>query len=186
MSQFTITDLCLPGLKIIERQCISDTRGFLSRLFCANELAVAGWHKPICQINHSLTEKRGTVRGFHYQMATHTEMKLVTCIRGEVWDVVIDLRSDSPTFLQSHAQTLSARNCNAVLIPEGFAHGFQAQTEDSELVYFHTAGYCPQSEAGLRFDDPLLAVKWPIPAGEISVRDQSHPYLTTQFKGIKL
>jgi dTDP-4-dehydrorhamnose 3,5-epimerase len=149
-------------------------------------LAVAGWHKPIAQINHTRTAKRGTVRGMHYQMATHSEMKLVSCIRGEVWDVVIDLRSNSPTFLQSHAQTLSAENCCAMLIPEGFAHGFQAQTEDCELVYLHSTCYCPKAEAGLRFNDPRLGIRWPIPEGEISVRDQLHPLLTMQFRGINV
>jgi dTDP-4-dehydrorhamnose 3,5-epimerase len=186
VSRFTVTNLSLNGLKLIERQCIVDSRGFLSRLFCAEELAVAGWHKPIAQINHTYTAKRGTVRGMHYQMATHAEMKLVSCIRGEVWDVVIDLRSNSPTFMQSHAQTLSAKNYYAMLIPEGFAHGFQTQTEDCELVYLHTTGYYPQAEAGLRFNDPRLNIKWPIPINEISARDNSHPLLTNQFKGIKV
>jgi dTDP-4-dehydrorhamnose 3,5-epimerase len=149
-------------------------------------LAVAGWNKSIGQINHTRTAQCGTIRGMHYQMESHTEMKLVSCIRGEVWDVVIDLRSNSPTFLHWHAQTLSAENCCAMLIPEGFAHGFQAQTADCELVYLHTTVYCPQAEAGLRFNDPRLAINWPIPVGEISARDQSHPLLTTRFRGINV
>ncbi len=186
MSQFVVTGLSLTGLKLIQRQRLGDARGSLSRLFCAEELAVAGWHKPIAQINHTRTAQRGTIRGMHYQMAPHAEMKLVSCIRGEVWDVAIDLRSNSPTFLQSQAQTLSADNCCAMLIPEGFAHGFQAQTDDCELIYLHTAGYSPQAEAGLRFNDPRLAITWPIPVSEISARDQSHLLLTTQFRGINV
>ncbi len=186
MSRFAVTGLSLTGLKLIERRHLGDARGFLSRLFCAEELAVAGWHKPIAQINHTRTAQRGTIRGMHYQMAPHAEMMLVSCIRGEVWDVAIDLRSNSPTFLQSQAQTLSAENCCAMLIPEGFAHGFQAQTDDCELIYLHAVGYSPQAEAGLRFNDPRLAITWPIPVGEISARDQSHPLLTTQFSGINV
>jgi dTDP-4-dehydrorhamnose 3,5-epimerase len=186
MSRFEVIGLPLAGLKLIERQLVSDSRGFLSRLFCAEELAVAGWNKPIAQINHTLTSQRGTVRGLHYQMATHAEMKLVSCIRGEVWDVAIDLRTNSPTFLQSHAQTLSASNYRAMLIPEGFAHGFQTQTDDCELIYLHTAAYSPQEEAGLRFNDPSLAIDWPIKVTGVSERDQSHPLLTKQFQGISV
>lgn len=141
MFRFVITDLSFTGVKLIERQRLGDARGFFSRLFCAEELAVAGWHKAIAQINHTSTVQRGTIRGMHYQMAPHTETKLVSCIRGKVWDVAIDLRSNSPTFLQSQAETLSADNCCRMLIPEGLAHCFQAQTDDCELIYLHTAGY---------------------------------------------
>ena len=176
----------MAGLKLIERQSIGDARGFLSRLFCAEELAILGWHKPITQINHTRTTHRGTIRGMHYQIVPHAEMKLVSCIRGEVWDVAIDLRSNSPTFLQSQAQTLSAENCCALLIPEGFAHGFQAQTDECELIYLHTAKYSPQAEAGLRFNDPRLAIIWQIPVSEISARDKSHPLLTRQFRGMNV
>ena len=186
MSHFAIKCLPLAGLKLIERQQISDARGSLSRLFCSEELAVAGLRKPIAQINHTYTDKRGTLRGMHYQTAPVAEMKLVSCIRGEVWDVAIDLRINSPTFLQSHAQRLSADNCCALLIPEGFAHGFQAQTDECELIYLHTASYSPQAEAGLRFVDPRLAINWPIAVSEISSRDKSHPLLTNNFTGINV
>lgn len=186
MIHLSATSLPLGGLKLIERQRLSDARGFLSRLFCAEQLAAAGLHKPIAQINHTLTTHRGTIRGMHYQTAPNAEMKLVSCIRGEVWDVAIDLRSNSPTFLQSYSQILSADNCCSLLIPEGFAHGFQAQTEDCELIYFHTASYDPQAEAGLRYNDLRLAITWPIPVSEISARDQSHPLLTKQFRGINV
>ena len=185
MSATTITDLPLSGLRLIERRHLGDSRGFLSRLFCAQELAGAGWHKSIAQVNHTYTAKRGTIRGMHYQMPPYDEMKLVSCIRGEVCDVAIDLRSYSPTYLQSYMQTLSAANCCALLIPEGFAHGFQAQTNDCELIYLHTASYNPQAAAGLRFNDPLLAISWPTPISIISSRDKSHPLLENTFKGIK-
>lgn len=186
MSRLTVTDLKITGLKLIERQRLGDARGYLSRLFCAEELAVAGWIKPIMQINHTVTPKRGTVRGMHYQVPPHAEMKLVSCIRGQVWDVAIDLRVDSPTFLQHHAQILSAENCTAMLIPEGFAHGFQSQSDDCELVYLHSARYVPPAEAGLRFDDPRLAIPWPLPLSILSERDQSHPLITGQFIGINV
>ena len=184
MSRFKVTDLSLNGLKLIERQCLGDARGFLSRIFCAEDLAIAGWNKTISQINHTRTARRGAVRGMHYQIASHAEMKLVSCIRGEVWDVAIDLRPNSPTFLQSHAQTLSADNCYAMLIPEGFAHGFQALNDDCELIYLHTVPYNQQAEAGLLYNDPTLAISWPISVSEISERDQSHPLISTQFRGI--
>jgi len=186
MSFFTVTCPSLAGLMLIERRRLEDARGFLSRLFCAEQLSVAGFCKPIAQINHSRTSRRGTLRGMHYQMSPSAEMKLVSCIRGEVWDVAVDLRPNSPTFLQSHAQLLSADNCCALLIPEGFAHGFQSQTDDCELIYLHTASYTPQAEAGLRFNDPRLAISWPIPVTAISVRDRSHPLLTEHFKGVNI
>lgn len=186
MTHFTITDLSLPGLKLIQRQCLGDARGYLSRLFCSNELAAAGWLTPVAQINHTYTALRGTVRGMHYQTPPHAEMKMVTCIRGEVWDVAVDLRTNSPTFLEWQAQILSADNAHALLIPEGFGHGFQTLVDDCELVYIHTKAYAPQAEAAVRFDDPRPAISWPLPVAEISARDQSHALLTAQFKGIKL
>lgn len=186
MSRFTITDLPLPGLKRIERQRLGDSRGFLTRLFCADELATAGWHKPIAQINHTYTAQRGTVRGMHYQTPPHAEMKLVSCIRGEVWDVALDLRMDSPTYLQWHAEVLSADNNRALLIPESFAHGFQALTDDVELIYLHSAAYNAAVEAGLNAKDSTLNVAWPLAITELSVRDQNHPLLNEKFSGIKV
>ena len=185
MSRFIVSDLPLAGLKRITRQQRGDQRGFLSRLFCAEELAVAGWRKSIAQINHTFTARRGTVRGLHYQMQPYPEMKLVSCIRGEVWDVAVDLRANSATFLQWQAEILSADNKHTLLIPEGFAHGFQTLTDDCELLYLHTAAYAPQAEAGLRFDDPLFGIAWPLSVTELSARDQAHPLMTADFNGIK-
>lgn len=183
MSCFTFADSPLVGLKIIARQRLGDSRGFLSRLFCADELAVAGWGKPIAQINHTHTAHRGTVRGMHYQNPPHAEMKLVTCIRGEVWDVAVDLRSGSPTFLKWHAEILSADNNRALLIPEGFAHGFQTLSDDVTLLYCHSAAYCPQAERALNAQDPRLAVSWPLPITEMSDRDAGHPPLGAGYDG---
>jgi dTDP-4-dehydrorhamnose 3,5-epimerase len=186
MTRFSITDTPLAGLKLIERQRLADDRGFLSRLFCSDELAFAGWEKSIAQINHTFTSKRGTVRGLHYQNTPHTEMKMVSCIRGVIWDVAVDLRFNSPTFMQWHAQILSEDNGHALLIPEGFAHGFQSLENDCELLYMHTMAYSPESEDALRFNEERLAISWPLPISEISARDSSHPPLNLEFIGIKL
>lgn len=186
MSRFTVTDLSLPGLKLLERQRIGDARGFLSRLFCAEELAAAGWHKPIAQINHTLTAKRGTVRGMHFQHPPHTELKLVSCIRGEVWDVAVDVRADSTTFLQWHAEGLSAQNGRAILIPKGFAHGFQAMTDDVELLYCHSEAYAAVADAGLNPQDARLNIAWPLHITDISPKDASRPMIATGFEGVLL
>ena len=183
MNRFAVYDLPLAGLKLVERQRLGDARGFLSRIFCAEELSVAGWRKPIVQINHTLTQKTGTVRGMHFQRPPHAEMKLVSCIRGEVWDVAVDVRAGSKTFLQWHAERLSAGNGRALLIPEGFAHGFQALTDDVELLYFHSAPYFVTAEAGLNAKDPMLAIRWPLEITELSSRDAQHPLLNGQFEG---
>jgi dTDP-4-dehydrorhamnose 3,5-epimerase len=184
LSRFTITDLPLPGLKLVERQNLGDARGFLSRMFCAEELALAGWKKPVSQINLTMTAKRGTVRGMHFQHPPHSEMKLVNCVRGSVFDVAVDLRANSPTFLQWHAEKLSAQNGRALLIPEGFAHGFQTLTDDCELLYLHSMPYVPSSEGALNAQDPALAVNWPLAITELSERDRLHPNLTEQFTGL--
>ena len=186
MSLLHISDLPLPGLKLIERTRLGDERGFLSRLFCAEELAGTGWNKPIAQINHARTFKRGTVRGMHYQCPPHAEMKLVNCLHGEVWDVAVDLRTSSKTFLHWHAENLSADNRLALLIPEGFAHGFQALTDDVELLYCHSASYVPASERGLNPREPMLGIDWPLPMAALSERDARFEWLAPGFEGIRL
>ena len=146
MSRFDFTPTALPGLQLLHRKVIEDQRGFLSRFYCAEEFAVAGIIKPIAQINHTLTRKRGAVRGLHFQHPPHAETKLVSCLRGAIFDVAVDLRSGSPTFLQWHGEILTATNLKSLLIPEGYAHGFQALTEDCELIYLHTAAHHPEAE----------------------------------------
>lgn len=186
MNRFTLINLPLVGLKLIERQRLRDSRGSLSRLFCAHDLAAAGWHKPIAQINHTYTAQRGTVRGMHYQHPPHAEMKLVSCIQGEVWDVAVDLRADSPTFLKWHGAILSADNNRALLIPEGFAHGFQTLSDDVALLYCHTTAHCSDAEGALNTQDPRLSIDWPVAITELSPRDAKHPLLDPKFKGIRL
>jgi len=186
LNRFVVTDLTLVGLKLVERQCLGDARGFLSRLFCAEELGAAGWNQPVVQINHTYTARCGTVRGMHFQFPPHVEMKLVSCIHGEVWDVAVDMRTGSKTFLRWHAERLSAANGRAMLIPEGFAHGFQALSDDVELLYCHSAAYNSEAEAGLNPTDPKLAIVWPLQIAEVSARDAQHPMLNEQFAGVAL
>lgn len=186
MSSFNITDLPLDGLKLINRKQLGDQRGFLTRLFCAEELAMVGWTKSIAQINHTYTAKKGTIRGMHFQTPPNSEMKLISCLRGEIFDVAVDVRSYSETFLHWHGEYLSADNRKALLIPEGFAHGFQTITDDVELVYCHSAAYCPESEAGLHPFDLRLGISWALPITELSERDKHHPLITTNFKGVIL
>ena len=186
LNRFTHTDLPLSGLKLIERKRLGDARGFLSRLFCSQELRAAGWNRPIVQINHSYTATRGTVRGMHFQRPPYAEMKLVSCLRGELWDVAVDIRASSNTFLHWHAERLSAENGRALLIPEGFAHGFQSLTDDVELLYCHSAAYAPTAEAGLNVKDPMLAIAWPLQISELSPRDARFPMLNEKFAGVSL
>ena len=185
MSRFAIAELPLAGVRLVERQRGGDARGFLSRLFCAQDLKAGCWTKPVAQINHTYTARAGTVRGMHFQRSGHAEMKLVSCVRGEVWDVAVDLRAGSPTFLCWHAERLSADNGRALLIPEGVAHGFQALTDDVELLYCHSAAYTPAAEAGLNPRDPRLAIGWPLAIAELSERDATHPMLESGFEGVR-
>jgi dTDP-4-dehydrorhamnose 3,5-epimerase len=184
MSRFTISDTPIADLKLVQRRQMGDKRGFLARLFCAEELASAGWRKPIAQINHTSTQHQGTVRGLHFQHPPHAEMKLVSCVRGGIWDVAVDLRAGSPTFLQWHAEELSAANQRALLIPEGFAHGFQTLCDDCELIYLHSVAYTQPAEAGFHAKDPTLAIAWPMAFSGFSARDEQQPMLDSQFKGL--
>lgn len=179
---FLITDLA--GLTLIERKPIADTRGFLARLYCAEEFRAVGWSKPIAQINHTLTRKCGAVRGLHFQYPPYTESKLVNCLKGQVFDVAVDLRRGSPTFLKWYGAILSADNHRSLLIPGGFAHGFQSLTDDCELVYLHTTPYHPEAESALNVKDPKLGISWPLPITELSERDRAHPFIGVDFLGI--
>lgn len=170
---------------VIEVEPFLDERGLFARIFCQEEFGQIGFHKQIVQINHSITRKKGAIRGMHFQRPPACETKLIRCIQGRVFDVMIDLRADSPTFLRHYGVELSRENMRMAYIPEGFAHGFQTLTEDAELIYHHSAFYSPQHEHGLRYDDPALAINWPLPARAISLKDQSYPLITETFKGFK-
>jgi dTDP-4-dehydrorhamnose 3,5-epimerase len=184
MSRFAIHHTPFTGLQLIERKPLGDERGFLQRLFCQESLGSLLAGKTIRQINHTLTRQLGTVRGMHFQYPPHAEVKVISCLKGKVWDVAIDLRKGSPTFLQHHSVTLSEDVAQSYLIPEGFAHGFQALSPDCELIYFHTADYNAAAEAGLNALDPRLDIQWPIAITERSKRDEQHAMLTDSFVGI--
>jgi dTDP-4-dehydrorhamnose 3,5-epimerase len=182
--RFEIAETPLRGLMRLVRKPLGDARGFLERMFCSAELQTVLVGRSIAQINHTLTARRGTVRGLHFQLPPHAETKVVSCLRGEVFDVAVDLRRGSSTFLRWHAQILSAANHTTLVIPEGFAHGFQTLTDDCEMLYFHTAAFQPAAESGLSATDPRIAVRWPEPITDTSLRDASHPLLTAEFVGI--
>lgn len=180
-----IQDTPIAGLKVIERHHHRDERGFLVRLFDAADLRECGWHCPIEQINHTHTQTAGTIRGMHYQRPPYAEMKLVSCIRGKIWDVAIDLRAGSPTFMHWHAEVLSSENGRALFVPEGFAHGFQTLADDSEIVYCNSAPYAPGSEGGVLYYDSRIGIEWPLRPTLISDRDRTHPLIEYGFTGIE-
>lgn len=174
----------IEGLACIEREPIGDARGSFARLFCDEVYAELGWPGPVRQINHSFTRGRGTVRGLHFQRAPALEAKLVTCLAGSVFDVAVDLRRGSPTFLHWHGVELSGGIARSFLIPEGFAHGFQVLSDEAELLYLHSAPYAPEHEGGLSPSDPLLAIAWPLAIANLSARDAAHPEIDPLFAGI--
>lgn len=186
MPRFDFIPTPLAGLMMVQRKVIEDHRGLLSRLYCAEEFREAGINKPIAQINHTVTRKKGAVRGLHFQYPPHAETKLVSCLKGEIWDVAIDFRRDSPTFLQWHGEVLSAENRKSLLIPEGYAHGFQTLAEDCELIYLHTAAYLPDAEGALNVADPRLNIAWPLPIDDLSERDRNHPFISSDLPGVVL
>ena len=185
-SRFSFHPTPLAGLILVERKPVSDDRGFLERLFCAEEFAAEGIRLPMVQANRTVTTRKGTVRGMHYQHPPHAETKLVSCLVGKVFDVAIDLRRDSPTFLQWHGEELSAENRKSLFIPAGFAHGLQTLEDDCELLYFHSAVYVAEAEGGIHPQEPKIGIAWPLPVIEMSPRDRSHPALENGFQGLAL
>lgn len=175
----------ISGVSVVETSVFTDHRGEFARLFCERELAAAIGDRHIVQINRSRTSSPGAVRGMHLQRPPHAEMKLVRCIKGGVWDVVVDLRAGSPTLLQWHAEELTAQNARMLVIPEGCAHGFQVLERDSELLYLHTQFYAPEAEVGVPHDDPLLAISWPLPISDLSARDRQFSPIPPDFSGIR-
>ena len=173
----------LNGSFTIQLDPINDERGWFARYFCKKEFSTIGHNKEWVQMNHSFSLKKGTLRGMHFQKPPYSEIKLVRCIQGSVFDVIIDLRKDSPTFLKWFGTELSAENKLMMYIPEGFAHGFQTLEDNSGLLYMHTAYYSPEAEDGLRYNDPQVNISWPIEISEISMRDTNHDLLE-KFNGL--
>ncbi len=182
--RFCISPTSISGLQLVQRRVLGDERGYFERMYCKDELREVLGSQDIVQINHTYTASPGTVRGMHFQLPPNSETKVVSCIRGEVFDVAIDLRKNSKSFLQWHAEVLSEKNHRMLLIPEGFAHGFQTLTGDCEMLYFHTNFYRREAERGLNAQDPRLAIKWPLMVTSISTRDREHPMLNQIYKEV--
>jgi dTDP-4-dehydrorhamnose 3,5-epimerase len=174
------------GVHVLHRQLKSDSRGFLERIYCQKTLSGVLMNRTIRQINHTLTQGEGTVRGLHFQFPPHAEMKIVSCLRGEIFDVVVDIRQNSPTFLMYYARILSEKNFLSLVVPEGCAHGFQVLSPECEMVYLHTSDYEPSSEGGLNALDGRLAIDWPRPVINRSERDTRHAMLNKNFLGLDL
>ncbi|MBW2570183.1 MAG: dTDP-4-dehydrorhamnose 3,5-epimerase [Deltaproteobacteria bacterium] len=172
-----INKLPLEDAFVIEPEVVTDNRGIFARVFCQRELQNILHGKNIVQINHSLTKQKGAIRGMHFQYPPKAEVKMVKCLCGSVFDVTIDLKKDSSTFLKWHGEVLSAENMKTIYIPEGFAHGFQTLEENCELLYLHTEFYSPDHEGGVRYDDPKIGIKWPLGITHVSERDQNHSLL---------
>jgi dTDP-4-dehydrorhamnose 3,5-epimerase len=180
-----VESLPLSGAHLITLEPHQDRRGRLTRLYCGKALSSLGMD-AIAQVNHSLTRLAGTVRGMHFQFAPHAENKLITCLRGRVFDVIVDLRAGSPTFLEWHGVELRDERSETLHAPRGFAHGFQVLETDSELLYLHDTPYAPEHEGAISALDPLVAIAWPIPITDMSDRDRSHSFVNAQFKGLCL
>lgn len=174
----------LDGAYLVELTPFGDSRGWFARTFCKHEFEKIGHTKEWLQLNQSFTNQQGAIRGMHYQLPPFSEIKLVRCIAGAVFDVLIDLRKDSATFLQWFGTELSAENKKMMYIPEGFAHGFQTLSDNCGLIYHHTAFYTPGAEGGIRYNDPAVNIQWPLEVIEISERDQQHPLIDSTFKAI--
>jgi dTDP-4-dehydrorhamnose 3,5-epimerase len=165
----------LKDASLIELEPAHDDRGFFARIFCVEEFAAAGLPTNYPQHSLSFSAQRGTLRGMHYQCAPHQEAKLVRCLNGAIWDVIIDIRPQSPTYKRWQGFELSGRNGRQLFIPEGFAHGFQTLSDDTEVSYLISAPYAPQAATGIRYDDPSFAIRWPLPVVVISAKDQNWP-----------
>jgi dTDP-4-dehydrorhamnose 3,5-epimerase len=165
----------LRGAWVSETMPIQDSRGFFARTFCTQEYATLGLQTIFVQHSLSFSAQRGTLRGMHFQRAPHAEVKVVSCINGGIWDVILDLRADSPTFRQWRGFLLTAENRRRLYIPEGFAHGFQTLAPNSEVFYLMSRAYEPASASGVRHDDPCFAIEWPLPVTAISEKDCTWP-----------
>lgn len=180
----TFTPTSLQDSFVIDLNVFKDERGWFARTYCKDEFAQIGHSAEWVQMNHSFTTMKGTIRGMHFQLPPFEEIKMVRCISGAVYDVIIDLRKDSETFLQYFGTELSAENRKMLYIPKGFAHGFQTLSENAELIYHHSQFYKPGVESGIRYDDPAIGIQWPLQAVNVSERDLNHSLIDKNFKGI--
>jgi dTDP-4-dehydrorhamnose 3,5-epimerase len=169
------TETHLAGAFVIELERREDDRGFFARTFCQHEFAEHGLEPVIVQANVAFNKRRGTLRGMHFQYPPAAETKYVTCPRGGVLDVIVDLRPDSPTWLQHLSVELTAANRRGLLVPPLFAHGYQTLTDDAEVTYLVSEYFTPESERGVRYDDPAIGIRWPLPVAAISEKDAAWP-----------
>lgn len=176
--RFFETDL--DGARLIELEPIRDERGFFSRSFCVKEFAAQSLEANFVQHSLSYSAARGTLRGMHFQAAPHSEVKVVDCVKGAIWDVIIDIRPDSPTYRKWQGFELTAENRRQLYIPAGFAHGFQTLSDNTEVHYLISAFYEPSAARGLRYDDPSFAIRWPLPIAVISAKDLAWPDFAEQ------
>jgi dTDP-4-dehydrorhamnose 3,5-epimerase len=176
-------DTGLDGLWLVETEPVADDRGFFARTFCERAFAERGLEHRFVQHSRSLSHRRGTLRGLHFQRPPHAEAKLVSCAAGAIWDVAVDLRADSPTRGQWRAFELTPGNGRQLYLPAGFAHGFQTLSDDAETRYLISAFHAPSAAEGVRFDDPDLGIDWPQPPSVISDRDLAWPLLAASLTG---
>ena len=169
------TETALPGVYLIDIEPLDDDRGFFARLWCRDELARKGLSTDVAQVSVSFNRRRGTLRGMHYQVAPHEEVKLVRCTRGAIYDVVVDLRPDSPTFRRWMSAELTVDNRRTLYVPKGVAHGFQTLTDDAEVLYQISEFHHPESARGVRWDDAAFGIRWPDRAPILSGRDSGYP-----------
>lgn len=174
----------LEGVFVVSLEPLIDKRGFFARTYCKKEFDKINHKGEFVQINHSYNKIKGTIRGMHFQSPPFQEVKLIRCISGSVFDVIVDLRQKSPTFLQYFSIKLSAENKKMIYVPKNFAHGFQTLSDNSELIYHHTEFYNPKTDSGIRFDDPKLNINWPLEPKMISEKDCSYKFMETNFKGL--
>ncbi len=170
-----VTRTPLEGAYLIDLEPRQDDRGFFARLYCKDEFAQKGLQSEFVQINTAFSSKRGTLRGMHYQLPPAGEVKVVRCLRGSIVDAIVDLRPQSPTFLQSFTVELTDENRTMLYVPVGFGHGYLTTSDNAELLYLVSAFYAPDFERGLRYDDPALKIDWPFAPTVISVKDRSQP-----------
>jgi dTDP-4-dehydrorhamnose 3,5-epimerase len=175
----------LRGAYTIELERRGDDRGFFARVFCENEFSAARLTSKFVQVNNSLSREKGTLRGMHYQLPPKAEVKIVRCVRGALWDAILDLRPDSPTFRKSFGAELSADNRLMMYVPRGFAHAILTLTDDVEALYLVSEFYGPEQERGVRWNDPTFNVPWPIKPREVSAKDAQWPDFAPDFHGIE-
>lgn len=185
MSEFlSIIETDISGLKLLQHAIFRDDRGQFSRVFCRDSLSSSSIDPTAAQINFTFTKKRGCLRGLHYQVSPHSERKIIACVRGAIFDVVVDLRHGSKSFLQWRGFELAGDSGRSLIVPAGFAHGFIALTDEVEMLYIHDHPFVADAQRGIRYNDPAISIAWPIPIAQLSQKDADYPVLPSDFVGL--